>query len=174
MSFTTYNKLEGDWPVLSQETPYMDAVIESIKTTANGEAISNSWGYLYLGSFYIDTTLLEPHPTQRAIKPAHIRTLKASFDKIGVRRAEHPGVVIGLGDQWKQLKNTNPLPFMISTTCPHLSKLSLHGTDTGPIAQVIRGGHRTAAVQSLAKETQKPEDNYWFYHVLSPGVCLFN
>jgi hypothetical protein len=172
MSFATYTMLESDWPVLGQQTPYIDAVFDSIKSTANGEAISNSWGYLSLGFFYIDTTLLEQHSTQRAVDPAHVGRLKASFTQIGANRAEHPGVVIALGEQWKNLKHNNP--YMISTTCPHLSKLTLDGTPTGLITQVIRGGHWTAAIQRLAGERQKPEENYWLYHVLSPGMFLFD
>src|SRR5271168_3657886 len=35
MSFATYNMLEGDWPVLGQETPYIDAVFDDYSCLDN-------------------------------------------------------------------------------------------------------------------------------------------
>jgi hypothetical protein len=59
---------------------------------------------------------------------------------------------------------------MISPTCSHLSKLSK--LPTGPIAQIIRGGHRTEAIKKFAEESRKPNESYWFYTVLIPGTSI--
>jgi hypothetical protein len=167
---STHLMLEGDWPVLEQATPFSDMIFEAIKTAANGAAINPYLGYFSLGNFYIHTSLLNPHPTQRSINKGHVQLLKEEFKNKGIFRVENSGVVIGLGEGWNQMKNNGPVPFMINPTCPHLSHLST--TPNGPIAEVIRGGHRTEAVKTYATESNQPEESYWYYTVLIPGMIL--
>jgi hypothetical protein len=53
---------------------------------------------------------------------------------------------------------------------PHLSLLST--TPNGPIAEVIRGGYKTEAEagKTYAIKCNQPEENYWYYTVLIPGM----
>lgn len=164
-----YRMLEGDWPVLKQASAISASVMERIRSDGSGSAITSHYGYLSLGYFFIHTDLLEAHPTQRPISQTHVRDLRNSFDSKGLLRMEHPGVVIGLGDGWNEMKNGGPHHYMISNSCPHLSRLS--ATGNGPIGQIIRGNHRTAAIRSYARnQDTNAGQNYWYYQVLLPGT----
>jgi hypothetical protein len=169
MSSSIYNLFEGAWPVLEQtSTPYTDQVFKDIQISNNGGVISTNLGHLTLGLFYIHSSLLEPHGTQRPLESSHVDRLVKDFNERGIFKAEHPGVVIGLGEGWNHMKHQKALPYMISPTSPHLSNLSL--TSNGPIGQVIRGDHRTAAIKKYAEERNEPEESYWLYRVLVPGI----
>ena len=146
MSSSTYNLFEGAWPVLKQAfTLYTDQVFKD-----NGGVISINLGHLTLGLFYI-----------------HDRLVK-DFNERGIFKEEHPGVVIGIGEGWDHMKHQKALPYMISPTSPHLSNLSL--TSNSPISQVICGDHRTAAIKRYAEKRNEPEESYWLYRVLIPGI----
>ena len=165
----SYRMLEGDWPVLQQANPVSVNIMDRIKSEASGSAITSHIGYISLGCFFIHTDLLEPHPTQRPISQPHVQKLRDDFARMGVLRMEHVGVVIGLGNGWGQMKNQTPNHYMISTSCPHLPRLA--NTHGGPIAQIIRGNHRTAAIRNFSKSPQSdPSQNYWFYQVLLPSM----
>ena len=134
-------------------------------------ALSSYSGYFSLGFFYIHTSLLEPHPTQRPLSPSHVQALKEDFGKRGIFRTDNPGVVIGLGQGWNSLRNTGPEVYTINQSCPHLHLLSR--SDSGPIGQIIRGNHRTEAVHHHAQTTFQPGESYWYYNVLVPGLFIF-
>ena len=106
------------------------SVLEKIKIEANGSSISSHLDYLSLGTFLISTTLLELHPTQRLIVKSHIDTLRDEFTMNGVLHLKSPGVVIGLGPGWYEMKKTRLGHVFIGPTCLHLSRLSL--TPDGP------------------------------------------
>ena len=94
------------------------------------------------------------------------------FRKRGVVRSEEVGVVIGLGQGWNQIKNNGPLPYMITLEFPHISKLST--SSNKPIAQVIRGGHRTKSIKHFSIESEQPDESYWLYTVLIPSKYIVN
>jgi hypothetical protein len=167
MSLPTHITLEDKWPVLDSATPCSDAVFDAIKTAADGEIITTKIGYLSLGNFYIPTSLLESHPTQRTLNKGHVANLKQAFINPGIHRDENPGVIIGLGDGWNMMKNSGPLPYMIPSTWAHLSQLSK--VSDGPIGQVICGGHRTEAIKQYSDESNNPEENYWLFTILISG-----
>ena len=168
MSLTKYNLLKDSWPVLDQALPLSDEVYSIIKDANNGAIINNFLGHLTLGQFYIHTSLLESHTTQRELEEKHVGSLCKDFTERGIFRSQFVGVVIGNGDGWNMMKNNGPTPFMINLTSPHLSRLSKYSG--GPIAQVIRGGHRTEAIKKYAKKQNQPEENYWLYTVLILGM----
>jgi hypothetical protein len=87
---------------------------------------------------------------------------------VGIHRAEHPGVVIGLGEGWWWMKKTIPRNIYISTSSPHLDLLT--ATLGGPIAQVIRGNHRSQAIKRYSNRKICPGENFWYYEVLVPGI----
>ena len=149
-------------------TPYTDQVFNDLQIASNGGVISTNLGHLSLGLFYIHTSLLQPHGTQRPIESGHVDKLIKDFQERGIFREEHPGVVIGIGEGWNTMKHHQALPYMITPTCPHLSKLSL--TSNGPIGEIIRGDPRTEAIKKYAKERNEAEESYWLYQVLIPGI----
>lgn len=165
-----YRMLEGEWPVLQRANPVSAKIIDQIKLDANGSTITTHIAYLSLGHFFINTDLLEPHHTQRPLDQNHVLNLRNDFGDMGILRVDHPGVVIGLGDGWNDMKNNTPNHYMISPSSPHLNLLST--TAGGPIAQIIRGKHRTAAIKSLSKASSNPSQNYWFYQVLLPSMSF--
>jgi len=165
MSFNNAKLLEGDWPILQTATPY---IFEWIKASTDGTELTSWLGYLSLGDFYIHTGLLEAHTCQRPTVLSHAEMLKEEFKAIGIRREEYPGLIIGLGPGWLQMKNNEVIPYKITPSCTHLSRLSIN--NAGPIGQVLRGGRRTEAVRLYAAECERPEDNYWLYKVLIPGM----
>ena len=168
MALPNFTLLDGDWPILETFTPLTDEVFASIKASADGLALSEVSGHLSLGTFLIHTNLLVPHKSQRPVVNSHADELKDAFKDIGIFRGDNPGVIIGLGSGWLQMKNTGPVPYKITDTCPHLSLLS--SEENGPIGQVIRGGHRTEAIKRFAAEFNSPDENYWLYKVLIPGI----
>lgn len=169
-----YRLLEGDWPILDTVAPVQSIILDKIKSDANGYSITTHMNFLSLGCFFIDTDLLEPHPTQRPINQAHVTALLEDFEKMGVLRVESPGVVIGLGNGWLDMKNSGPHAYRITTSCDHLNQLST--TQGGPIGQIIRGGHRTAAIKQFSKSLNADQisQNFWYYHVLIPGKSWLN
>jgi hypothetical protein len=169
MSPASYRMLDGDWPVLQQANKVPLAVYDLIKAEGNGSAITSNLGFFLLGKFYIDTALLVPHSTQRAINTEHADELVKSFQTVGPFRTESPGVVIGLGDGWYQMKNSGPTPYMISRSCPHLHYLCKE--PNGAIGEIIRGNHRTEAIKRYSLQSDNPQthENYWYYEVLVPS-----
>lgn len=149
--------------------PIPSHVWSQILSNASGSAITNHLRYLSLGSFLIHTNLLVSHPTQRMVDRDHVLQLRKSFEDSAIERIENPGVVIGLGEGWLRMKYTGPDNYMISMSSPHLDILST--TPNGPIGQIIRGGHRTAAIKDYAKRNPGRFENFWCYQVLVPGVC---
>lgn len=165
-----YRLLEGEWPILDKAPPLLPKTMDRIKNEGNGYSITSNLGYLSLGFFYIGTNLLEAHPTQRPISQAHVTKLLEEFKKLGVLRSECPGVVIGLGEGWLDMKYRDPPAYMITPSFFHLDRLSLF--PGGPIGQIIRGGHRTAAIKRFSNSTDLnlSSQNFWFYNVLIPGM----
>jgi len=165
-----FSFLEGDWPVsgLGQAPEVPSHIIQRIKAEANGRIISSSLSYLSLGCFFINTDLLTPHPTQRQIDFNHVADLRKDFFEMGILREDHPGVVIGLGDGWYQMKKNTPKHLYITKNSPHLNRLAT--TPGGPIGQVVRGGHRTAAIKNLSRDPDHIQENYWYYNVLVPSM----
>ena len=169
----SYKLLDGIWPVLEDFPPVPSHVLNRIKTDANGAAISTHIQYLSLGLFLIDTDLLQPHATQRPLDQSHVKQLQQDFENFGIHHMDHPGVVIGLGNGWLQMRNRGPHCYRISGNSPHLHLLATE--QGGPIAQVIRGGHRTSAIQnySLYPDKTNAHQNFWLYNVLAPGQFCF-
>jgi hypothetical protein len=165
-----YKLLDGDWPVLDAFTPVPDHILERIKSDASGTAISNHVQFLSLGLFFIDTRLLKPHSTQRPVNQEHVKQLRKDFEEHGIHRMDSAGVVIGLGDGWLQMKNRGPHLYKISQSCLHLHRLAVE--PEGPIAHVIRGGHRTEAIRnySFYPDQTNSYQNFWLYNVLAPGL----
>jgi hypothetical protein len=179
-----YSLLEGDWPVLDRAN-VSPLVFKKIQSDANGFSISTHIEHLSLGkflistdlvahiknlslgTFLISTDLLEPHPVQRETSLKHVQKLCNDFMNQGVSRIENPGVIIGLGEGWLDMKKKCPGHILISSSCPHLSQLSL--IPGGPIGQIIRGSHRTAAVKLFSSREENVGQNYWAYNVLVPG-----
>ena len=159
--------LKGEWPILDLASPVPSSIMDSISTDVTGSAITKNLGYLSLGHFFIDVSLLEQHATQRAIDPQHAGSLSFMFETSGVNREENPGVVIGLGEGWNKMKNNGPEKYRITPEFEHLHKLSLE--PNGPIASVIRGGHRTEAMRIFTKDNEDKSDAYWCYNVLLPS-----
>ena len=110
-------------------------MFDSITASGSGQGTSLS-PYLSLGTFYINTTLVEQHPTQRPVVADHVEELMGKFRTVGVNREDSPGVVIGIGEGWQMMRNSGPLPYMITPSCLHLHHLSVNGRDK-PIGQVI-------------------------------------
>ena len=116
--------------------------------------------------------VVEPHPTQRPIASKHIDSLLQEFKDRGVLRSEYPGVVIGLGAGWMNMKNTGNNPYKITKNNEFLYHLSINN-NVSPIAQVIRGNHHTEAIKTYAADEKKPEESYWLYKVLIPCTFFF-
>ena len=161
--------LEGNWPVLEKASKIPPYVFETIRREARGSSISSHVQYLSLGYFLIKTSLLEPHPTQRPINQQHVKNLSESFLAMGIHRLDNPGVVIGLGEGWYEMKKNTQRQMLITKDSPHLLHLALK--ENGPIGQIIRGGHRTKAMSHLSSNSvdHKAYD-YWYYQVLVPGM----
>ena len=169
----SYQLLDGDWPILDPFPPVPEHVIARIATDASGSAILNNLQYLSLGLFLIDTNLLQPHPTQRPLDQSHVSQLREDFERLGIHRMESPGVVIGLGEGWLQMKNPGPQLYRISNMSPHKHLLATQ--PEGPIAEIIRGGHRTEAIRvhSTQPDSSDPQQDFWLYNVLAPGSSSF-
>lgn len=165
-----YQLLDGAWPVLDAFPPIPSHVIDRIITDASGTAISHNLQYLSLGLFLIDTDLLKPHITQRPLDQDHVAQLREDFQSLGIHRMDSPGAVIGLGEGWLQMKNLGPQHYRISKTSPHINLLAAE--PGGPIAEIMRGGHRTEAIRSLSMDPDNgdPQQNFWLYNVLAPGL----
>ena len=161
---------EGQWPVLEKITPYTDEVFEAIQNANNASVLSFNQGHFTLGDFYIHTSLLKPHKTQRALDNNHVEKLVRDFQDTGVFRVDYPGVVVGIGEGWQWMKHNSPIPYKITPTSPHLTELS--GEAPEFIGEVIRGDHRTEAIKRYAEANNKPEESYWLYKVLIPGMLL--
>jgi len=170
MSSSSFKLLDGEWPILGQAPAVPASVLDEITSKSLGDGITGNLGYLSLGLFYIDVDLVEPHCSQRGVSSDHVRKLAEDFNDRGIFRAENSGVVIGLGDGWMQMKNPGPHTIKIATDSKYLHHLSL--APGGPIAQVIRGGHRTAAIKRHAASLDDPTEAYWLYTVLVPGEFL--
>jgi len=168
-SSTSFKLLDGEWPILSPAVAVPPTVMEAIVSDGLGSAITSYLGYLSLGQFYIDAELVEPHCSQRPVSTSHVNVLVDDFEKRGIFRSENSGVVIGLGEGWMEMKNNGPDIYKITKNSVHLPLLSL--CPGGPIAQVIRGGHRTAAVQKYAATSDNLHEAYWLFTVLVP--CEF-
>ena len=174
LSSIAYHMLDGEWPVLDQAPRVPTSASNHVITIGNGSAITTNIGYFSLGKFYIDTTLLMPHPTQRPIESRHVDSLKESFHTLGPMRTENHGVVIGLGEGWYRMKNNGPRAYMISKSCPHLHHL--RDTPDGCIGEIIRGNHRTEAIRRYSSQVDPPlfHENYWYYEVLVPSKSIKN
>lgn len=161
--------INGDWPIpgFGHATQVSTQKLDQIKNEGTGSAISSHMSYLSLGHFFIHTDLLEAHSTQRQIKQHHVQQLRDDFLKKGIHRLENAGVVIGLGEGWHQMKKHTPKHVFVSNSSPHLHRLST--TAGGPIAQIIRGGHRTAAAKLLSNSPDHTGNDYWYYNVLIPS-----
>ena len=109
--------------------------MDSIPSQATGSVITNNLGYLSLGVFLIDVSLLDQYPTQREIDHQRASSLAYSFQVNGVMREENPDVVIGLGEGWNHMKNAGPVKYRITPEFEHLHIISLK--HNGPIALVI-------------------------------------
>jgi hypothetical protein len=121
---------------------------------------------LSLGNFYINAELVEQHPCQRPISSSHVTKLRNEFETKGIFREENPAVVVGLGEGWMHMKNNGPFHYKITKSSSFLQHLS--ASSKGPIAQVLRGGHRTKVVLDYS-EANKSDEGYWFYQVFLPG-----
>jgi hypothetical protein len=141
--------------------------MDMVRKTGNAGGITGYLDYFSLGQFYIDVDLLEPHPCQRDLVPYHLNTLQKAFEAQGVLRTENSAVVIGLGEGWYHMKKNNPNSYRITKSCSFLSKLQTK--PSGPIAQVIRGGHRTATIKNYSSQEGREDEGYWYYTVLVPG-----
>ena len=97
------------------------------------------------------------HPLQRKINNAHVQKLLDQFQYQGVLRIENPGVVIGNGSGWYNMKKLGPKHIFIKPTSPHLNALNL--APDGPIGQIIRGGHRTAVA---FEQKENIGQDYWY------------
>ena len=167
MSSVTYTLLDGEWPILSQAAPIPASVIEAVSSEITGLKFTTYLGYFSVGYFFIDADLIEQHSCQRPISSTHADLLREDFEQKGIYRTESPGVVIGLGEGWKEMKNNGPNIIMITKKSPHLHHLSL--SLDGPTAQVIHGGHHTEAIRRFSKLSSQPDENYWLYNVLLPS-----
>ena len=96
-----------------------------------------------------------------------MQKLCSDFVNQGVSRIENPGVIIGLGEGWLDMKKKGPGHIFISSSCPHLSRLSL--IPGRPIGQIIHGSHQTAAVKLFSSREENTGQNYWVYNILVPG-----
>jgi hypothetical protein len=164
---TPYQLLTGEWPVLEAASPIPDQILEAITLDKSSHALCTHIQYLNLGYFYIDADLVVSHSSQRPIISDHAENLKKDFEDQNPLRDAFPGVVIGLGNGWNNMKNTGPVKYKITKDFPFLSKLS--DKSNGPIAHVIRGGHRTEAIRRFSALPGKLEENYWLYQVLLPS-----
>jgi hypothetical protein len=166
----TYKLLDGNWPVLGSFPPVPDCIFERMIADASGTAITTHLHYLSLGLFFIDTKLLKAHPTQRPLNQTNVEKLSESFKTCGIHRMNSPGVVIGLGNGWLQMKNRGSHFIKITKSSPHIHRLAAE--PGGPVAHVIRGGHRTEAIRRYALSSKHfySYEDFWLYHVLAPGV----
>ena len=165
-SSSPYKLLEGSWPILEPVSAVSASVIEAIASEGLGSSITSNIKYLSLGYFYIDAELVEQHPCQRPLSFSHVTKLKHEFETKGIFREENPAVVVGLGEGWMHMQNKGPFHYKITKSSSFLQHLSI--SSKGPIAQVLRGGHRTKAVLDFS-EANQTDEGYWFYQVLLPG-----
>ena len=164
VSSYNYKLLDGEWPVLETTTPVSSNILDRIR---NGSGITTHIDYLTLSFFYIETALLEPHSTQRAVDQAQVIHLVNDFQNMGIFCLESPGVVVGFGEGWLHMKNSGPHPYMISSTSPLHHHLSTR--PGGPIDQIIQGGHHTTVIKHFSSLTFHSEENFLYYRVLMPG-----
>jgi hypothetical protein len=98
----------------------------------------------------------------------HINSLKDGFENRGIQRTESARVVIGISKGWLNMNNSSPISYRItSSSSPHHHHLG--DSSDGPIAKVIRGGHRTEAIRQFSALPGNSNENYWYYNVLIPG-----
>lgn len=172
MAEVNYYPLAGEWPVLKKAERVSKEIMNKIRNEGTGISLTNNIEYFSLGYFFIDTVLLGQHPTQRSLDYNHVATLEKEFERVGCNCAEHPGVVIGLGEGWYDMKKTDPKPIRIATSSPHLGRLRT--SEDGVIGQIIRGGHRTAAIKLYTNRRNLSHKCCWYYQVLIPCTgCLF-
>ena len=69
---------------MDQALPLSDEVYRVIKDANNGAIIINILGHLTLSQFYIHTSLLEPHTTQRELDEQHVESLCKDFTERGI------------------------------------------------------------------------------------------
>jgi hypothetical protein len=150
-------------------------ILDKMKAAGTGDILSQNQSFFSLGNFMIHASLLQSHPTQRPLDSSHIGSLIENFEAQGVLRMDNKGVVIGCGDGWLEMRNPTPQTFMITPATPGLETLFKHNEDgtLGPIAHIIRGNHRTAAIQQFATHDGMENQGFWCYEVLSPGLCWF-
>jgi len=165
----SYIMLEGDWPILDTAEEPSTATMDRIRKAGTGSSITTNLSYLSLGYFFIQTSLLESHATQRDIDWLHVKKLTAAFVANGVHRKEHPGVVIGIGNGWYNMRKNIPRDVLITASSPHRNLLA--EKPGGAIGQIICGNHCSAAVKALS-QTSKEYDSqdFWYYNVLVPGI----
>ena len=173
MTGLSYDLLAGDWPLLGQAERASLKIMERIKNEGSGISLTSNLEYLSLGYFLIDTELLCPHPTQRRVSQDHVGSLVEEFERFGVQLVEHPGVVIGLGDGWYEMKKTKPKHVRIASSSPHLNRLRNPDISDQFIGQVIRGGHRTEAIKRYTKKYDNIHQSLWYYNVLIPCKVFF-
>ena len=145
--------LEGDWPILDQAQEVPAYILENIKQDAFGASISSHimMSYLSLGYFFIHTRLLEAHLSQRPLNQHHVKALKDNFICIGIHHLENPWVIIGMGEDWNQMKKNTQKHMFINQSSPHLNCLALSPGEK--IGQILCGGHQTAAITNLLNTT---------------------
>jgi hypothetical protein len=174
MSSTPYTLLDAQTPIseLIQAKPIPQAVFDTVSSEMTGYALSQHLQNFSLGLFFIDTDLVEQHPSQREVLSSYVDKLVEDFEQSQILRMEQYGVAIGLGEGWEGLKNNSGVTYRITSSSPCVD--TLRGSDGGAIAQVIRGGHRTEAVRRLSQKPDMSEENYWCYLVLLPGKCSYH
>ena len=120
MSSVNYTLLEGSLPVagLVEANTVSAEVNQKVLDGRTGTTLTELIHYYSLGKIFIDAELLEQHPVQRDRNLKHIEELVGEYENTGICRNDHSGVIIGLGDGWKQLKNTGEVVYRISKDSP--------------------------------------------------------
>jgi hypothetical protein len=162
---------EASFASLGPASPVPDNIFQAVSSDRTHSGLTTYLPYFSLGDFMVDVDLLEPHPTQRKIDSLHLDTLLKSFENTGAQRVENYGVAIGLGEGWNNLKKLEGKLLRITSATPNLENLRI--TPGGPIAQVIRGGHRTAAIKHFSTLPDMSDEGYWCYTILIPSKSFF-
>ena len=66
-----------------------------------------------------------------------------------------------------EMKNNRGDTYRITASSPIIKNLRLSGE--GPIAQVIRGRHRTEVARRLSDQPETANEGFWLYRVLLPS-----
>ena len=98
-----------------------------------------------------------------------LKDLKGDFERNGIDRADHEGVVIGIGNGWDWMKHNDPTPYRITEAFSYLDKLRSTESCDGCIGHIICGGHRKEAIWRYAEIPGNENEGYWQYKVLCPG-----